>query len=154
MRGGHHSEPAISNQQRHTVGGLHGNDAPRVARQHDVRLWQRILRCARQTVGHDDAGTVHLLQADQLGHRGTERHRHVGPHTSMRAGLAERPRASGEEMRRILLERQADQRRAERGITPLESGVGERQYHVRVSTIIGLGIDATDIPRIVSMSGR
>ena len=57
-------------------------------------------------------------------------------------------------MRRILLKRQADQRRAERGIAPLESGVGGRQYHVRGSTIIGLGIDATDIPRIVSTIER
>jgi holo-[acyl-carrier protein] synthase len=49
------------------------------------------------------------------------------------------------------LERHTHQCGPERRIPPLEIVARTGQYHDRVSTVIGLGIDATDIPRIAAM---
>lgn len=57
-------------------------------------------------------------------------------------------------MTRCLLERQAHQCRPEGGLTPLEELAWTWKYHAVVSTIIGLGIDATDIPRIAATITR
>lgn len=154
VRGGHHTEPSVANEQRYAVRALHRNHPRRVSRQQDVRLGKGGLGLTRQRVGHDDGSAVHLLKAHEFGRRLAEGRGHVRPHAWRRAPVAERPDTAREEMQCHLFERQADQRRSECGIAPLEGGVGGRQYHVRVSTIIGLGIDATDIPRIVSTIER
>jgi holo-[acyl-carrier protein] synthase len=57
-------------------------------------------------------------------------------------------------MTRHQVERRTDERRTPRGVAPLEAGTRHGQYHDRVSTIIGLGIDATDIPRIEAALAR
>jgi holo-[acyl-carrier protein] synthase len=53
-----------------------------------------------------------------------------------------------------LLEWPADEHRTIRGVAPLEGVLNVRQYHELMSTIIGLGIDATDIPRIAATIER
>ena len=57
-------------------------------------------------------------------------------------------------MRRNLLDNRRNERRSERRFAPLERRPRTRQYHECVSTIIGLGIDATDIPRIAATIER
>ena len=57
-------------------------------------------------------------------------------------------------MKRHLLQGTTDQRRSERRLAPLETLARLRKYHSVVSTIIGLGIDATDIPRIAATITR
>jgi holo-[acyl-carrier protein] synthase len=52
------------------------------------------------------------------------------------------------------LEWYADQGSASRSVRPSERGVGGRQYHLVMSNIVGLGIDATDIPRIAATIER
>jgi len=68
--------------------------------------------------------------------------------------VAERPRARREQVRRNAFESHADERRPEWRLPPLECRARRRQYHDPVSTIIGLGIDATDIPRIAETIAR
>ena len=57
-------------------------------------------------------------------------------------------------MTRHFLQGTTDQRWPERRLAPLEELARLRQYHSVVSTIIGLGIDATDIPRIAATITR
>ena len=57
-------------------------------------------------------------------------------------------------MRREPLERKAHKRWAKVRLTPGETRIGRRQYHALMSAIIGLGIDATDIPRIAATLER
>jgi holo-[acyl-carrier protein] synthase len=57
-------------------------------------------------------------------------------------------------MRRNGQERLAHERGAMLGGLPGEGRIGSREYHVAMSNIIGLGLDATDIPRIKATIDR
>jgi holo-[acyl-carrier protein] synthase len=57
-------------------------------------------------------------------------------------------------MRRDPLDGRTHQGWTGQGRTPRKARAQLRQYHERVSTIIGLGIDATDIPRIAAAIER
>src|SRR5205823_942725 len=66
----------------------------------------------------------------------------------------EGPRVGCEEMTRERFDRAAHQRRPVTCVVPCERRINRRKYHRCVSIIIGLGLDATDIPRIAAALER
>jgi holo-[acyl-carrier protein] synthase len=106
-------------------------------------------------VAVDDVASVYLLHPVKGVGRLIERRRHITPgRRSSVARQTERPGAGREQMTRDGLEWSADEGRSPGGVAPLESSVGKGRYHEVVSNIIGLGIDATDIPRIEATIAR
>jgi holo-[acyl-carrier protein] synthase len=155
MGGSNNAEAAIGKQERDAVCALHRNHGFTSAGHQDVRFRQRLVIPAHQEVGNHHGAAVNLTQADQRLTRSSESRRDVTPGGRPGIpGLPERPLAAREQMRRDRLERQAHERVTGRSIPPLELVGWTRQYHDRVSTIIGLGIDATDIPRIAATIER
>jgi len=110
---------------------------------------------------HDRISAVHLTRAEDARRLDADCGRNAGPCVRPTAHCPSgRPRARREQMRRELGQRAAYEGRASVRLDPLEAVARLRKYHsnatlaAHMSTIIGLGVDATDIPRIVATIDR
>ena len=154
MSRGDDTQTPIGKQQRYAVSRLDRDRTPAAPADDDVGGREFGRAGLLEFFRNDRCPPVHLAEADECRGR-LECIGDVRPARVRRAVLApERPRPGGEEMRRDGFQDRADKRGAERRVAPLEQWVWTRQYHECVSTIIGLGIDATDIPRIASTIER
>ena len=155
--GSHYSKASVGDQDRHAVSGLHSDRQRRIAGENDIRVRKSAVASGdaiRDSLSDHGRRTMHLLQSNQRRRRNIDGCGKLGPRIGACGRRAERPGSSCEHMAGDLFEREAHQCGAVRALPPLEERARFRQYHAVVSAIIGLGIDATDIPRIAATIER
>ena len=155
MRGRHDTETTVGEQERNTVGRLNGNGACAEAGQDNVSFWRIRPSAGLDALRDNRRVAMNLPESNQRLRRSVHRSSQLEPRRRIgERHSAKRPRPRGEEMTRHLFQGTADQRWPEPCLAPLEKLARLRKYHSGVSAIIGLGIDATDIPRIAATITR
>jgi len=152
MCGRDDAKSRVGDKQWNAVCGLHCDRKRRVTRQHDVGFGQRVVD--REFTSHHSRAPMDLLEPTERMVGNAERRRWLVPPVRRVRHPPECPGSRREQMRCDAFERHTDECRAKRCLAPFEAVVRRRRYHALVSAIIGLGIDATDIPRIAATIER
>lgn len=143
---GHGTRARIREKERYAVGHLNGQCEVRIARDEDVRFDGRV----RAADSH--GGPVNLLNVNQLLRVRLDGRGHfvpAGGAVGARRNAAEPPVPCSEQMNGDGVQIAADERQSAIDLNPRERRRGARQYHALIMPdIVGLGVDATDIPRI------